>query len=389
MLAASVGVMLLGCAMTGASAELPPLAGDGVKDDTAAIQARLDSGVSRVELPVPKHEYVISRTLRIGSGQELILPRFAHIRLAPGSNCPMLENGNWENGDCDIRVSGGVWDMDNVHQRGNVIAGPTQFHPKGFCRDFFLGCLFRFDRVARLEVSGVTFRNPTTYSCQLTRTTDFTVQDIVFDFTSWNPVPLNMDGIHLDGGCRRGRIVNLHGRCFDDMVALNANDAFCSAYEGEICDIDIDGLQAEGTHRGVRLLSTGAPVRRVTIRNVHITTYRNVVGITHCFSDRPKRGVFEDIVVRDCFASSCAPPKGATGGRWPLVWVEGGCDVTSLVVDGFHRAETYSVLSSTVAVDRDARVGRLVLRNVSEVNRTDGCLETFEKKGCIDVLVRD
>ena len=36
------GVVLAGCCM----AALPPLAGDGVADDTAAIQARLDSGAS-------------------------------------------------------------------------------------------------------------------------------------------------------------------------------------------------------------------------------------------------------------------------------------------------------------------------------------------------------
>ena len=53
--------------------ELPPLCGDGVHDDTAAIQARLDSGASLVYLPPPEKEYLISRTLRIGSDTELRL----------------------------------------------------------------------------------------------------------------------------------------------------------------------------------------------------------------------------------------------------------------------------------------------------------------------------
>ena len=45
------------------------LVGDGVHDDTAAIQRRLDSGAACVYLPPPPKEYLISSTLRIGSGQ--------------------------------------------------------------------------------------------------------------------------------------------------------------------------------------------------------------------------------------------------------------------------------------------------------------------------------
>ena len=63
---------------------LPPLVGDGVADDTAAIQARLDSGAPCVYLPPPKRHYRISKTLRIGSGTELRLDRFSVVRLAPG-----------------------------------------------------------------------------------------------------------------------------------------------------------------------------------------------------------------------------------------------------------------------------------------------------------------
>lgn len=40
-------------ALTLTAAELPRLVGDGVHDDTAAIQARLDSGTSCVYLPPP------------------------------------------------------------------------------------------------------------------------------------------------------------------------------------------------------------------------------------------------------------------------------------------------------------------------------------------------
>ena len=57
---------------------------------------------------------------------------------------------------------------------------------------------------------------------------------------SLRQVFLNMDGVHLDGWCHHGKISNLRGTCFDDMVALNANDGQCAQEEGDITDIDID-----------------------------------------------------------------------------------------------------------------------------------------------------
>ena len=50
------------------------------------------------------------------------------------------------------------------------------------------------------------------------------VDDLTFDYTTCNPIFLNMDGVHLDGWCHHGKISNLRGMCFDDMVALNAAD---------------------------------------------------------------------------------------------------------------------------------------------------------------------
>ena len=51
------------------------LYGDGIRDDWPAIQELLDSGVSCVYLPPPEKCYVIGKTLRIHSNQELRLDR--------------------------------------------------------------------------------------------------------------------------------------------------------------------------------------------------------------------------------------------------------------------------------------------------------------------------
>lgn len=68
------------------------LYGDGVHDDTAAIQEMLDSGICEVALPAPSVKYCISETLRVHSKPTLRLPETAEIFLLANSSCPMLTN---------------------------------------------------------------------------------------------------------------------------------------------------------------------------------------------------------------------------------------------------------------------------------------------------------
>ena len=357
-----------------ARAELPPLVGDGVHDDTAAIQARLDSGATLVYLPSPKKEYLISKALLLSSNCELRLDRNTVVRLAPGSRCSMVENRHYETGDRNLAVTGGRWEYDNVLQKGNlfVAKGVNMMDATAYSRANDRGCVFIFDRVDGLALRGVTFCNPVTYSCQLVRVSNFTVEDIAFDFTKWNPLPINMDGIHLDGGCHHGRISNLRGTCFDDMVALNANDGIDTPYQGPISDIDIDGLYSDFTHRGVRILSAGAPIRRVTVRNVHIKTYRNAVAITHFFRDRKTRGDFDEIAIRDIQSSATYEPDALYHDKtaWPIIWVESMCDVGHLVIDNVSRTETCRAVHPTIGIDPDATVEHLVIRDCRQVNET-------------------
>ena len=67
------------------------LYGDGIHDDTLAIQEMLDT-MCEVNLPAPEKNYLISKTLIIDSNKKLTLPRFAVIKLADNSNCPMVMN---------------------------------------------------------------------------------------------------------------------------------------------------------------------------------------------------------------------------------------------------------------------------------------------------------
>ena len=373
---------------------LPPLTGDGVADDTAAIQARIDTGAGCVYLPPPPKEYVISRTLLLGSGQELRLDRFTRVRLAPKSNCFMLANRNRETGDRRIALTGGIWDFDNVNQSPNpqqahkcsppvVVNRPERHDPK-----FYLGILMSFKCVNDLQIRHVTFRNPCTYSCQLASVSNFRVDDITFDFDRWNPIRLNMDGIHLDGDCHHGRITDLNGTCFDDLVAINANDGICSPKEAPITDVEIDGVHAGYCHSAVRILSAGAEVRRVAVRNVFGSFYTYAVGLTHYFPKKP-RGTFEDILIENVFAAKALSPEDIgvrSRANFPLVWVEGPVDVGNLSVRNFRREEK-TVPVASIRIDPAATVRRLTVRDCRMDNRLDQEIPFVERLGKVDNLM--
>ncbi len=56
------------------------------------------------------------------------------------------------------------------------------------------------------------FKDPVTFSITLDIVSYFTVDNIIFDFNYGNPLATNMDGIHLNGNCHFGEILNLKGR---------------------------------------------------------------------------------------------------------------------------------------------------------------------------------
>ena len=68
------------------------LYGDGINDDTLALQEMIDGAVGGLELPMPEKCYMISKPLIIPSNFKLRLPRYAQIKLMPNSNCVMLRN---------------------------------------------------------------------------------------------------------------------------------------------------------------------------------------------------------------------------------------------------------------------------------------------------------
>lgn len=227
--------------------------------------------------------------------------------------------------------------------------------------------IFYFEDVKNLRISGLTMKDPTIFACVLDHVEQFTVSGITFDFNLGNPNATNMDGIHLNGGCRFGRIADLKGPCYDDMVALNADEG----RGGPIEDIQIDGLFCDGCHSAVRLLSRGWPVRRVHISNVFGTFYQYCVGVTR-YSDDGKEGDFDQLHLSDIYASKAPrlPVHGKEGGYvYSMIWIEGGLTVGDLQIDHLHRRESVTSIP-TLSILPGAVIKVLGMEHVSQENST-------------------
>lgn len=356
------------------------LYGDGIHDDTLAIQELIDSGVCEVCLPVPKVCYLISKPLELPSNFRFVLPRFAEIKLAANSNCEMLRNKmvpdfaerippcifgfiNEFSPDhpCkNIEVVGGIWNCNNLEQRSNPIISRETTGYGG------LGMVFY--NVTNLRISSLTMKDPVTFAITLDTVSYFTVDNLTFDFNHGNPLPTNMDGVHLNGNCHYGKITNLKGACYDDLIALNAEEGT----NGPITNIDIDGLYAEDCHSAVRLLTVTQPVEYINIRNVYGTYYQYCIGITKHYVG-PLKGYYDGISLENIYASKAERyeiyNKG-TSRVFQIIFIERELYVKNLKISGLFRKERINPID-TIFVDEQTTIDNFILENVSVENYTD------------------
>ena len=401
------------------------LYGDGIHDDTAAIQELIDNAGGTLELPEPENFYLISKTLILPSGFKLSLPRNATIRLADGSNCFMAMNKTVykpehrtnpeiyarranlgeegkkriraytffvndyspdpEDATRDVEISGGIWDFNNMGQNPNPQASGV-YEPYGF-----VGYGMLFYNVDGLKLSNLTLKDPINFAVTLDRVCHFDVRDIVFDFNLGNPIPLNMDGIHVNGHCHYGVIENLSGTTYDDLVALNADEGSF----GPITDIKIRGLSAENCHSAVRLLTVKNVVENIEISDVYGSYYQYCIGLTHFYPGETE-GYFGNISIRGVNASkadrepirklvnTCKPTWG-TGFVYPFIWVQKKSYVKNLEVKNVYRCEK-TINTETVVVDEGATVENMTLENIKAENHTGAPLALIRNDGVIKSL---
>lgn len=364
-------------------------------DDTAYLQSLLDTRETKVYFPYKKEGYTISAPLRIYSNQSLCVDRFTVIRLAGESNCRMLQNDDWANGNCNVEVSGGIWDMNNLAQAKNPIHFPYPEREKGKglgYNDNYFGTAIQFFNVKNLLVHDLTVKDPVTFAIQSAKIFNADFMNIIFDFNYGNPYPINMDGVHLDGDCRHVRISNLKGNAYDDLVALNADDCYC----GPIENVVVDGIYVDEAHSAVRMLSTGSPVRNVTITNVFGRYYQYAVAFSKYFNEDTgetrdgvtDHGVFENITLSKLYISK-APRHSIYqkdgGFVYPLIWIENRTKVSGLHIRDLYRDESDTPIE-TIGVDPMGTVEDLIIDGVHQTNSTQTPITMLYNQGKIEGL---
>jgi polygalacturonase len=250
----------------GANVRAAGARGDGTGDDGRAFQQLTDSDERLIV--VPAGTYSVATPIRLRSGTRLIAHPAAVIRLADGAELgvkdALVSNANWDDGDSDISLEGGIWDGNCLNVRR---AAEDE-------RTGYTGNLLLFRNVKGFSMKDMTLRDPSSYFVCLGKVVEFSIQDIRLRI---NHHTRNQDGIHVSGGCSDGLIREIHatGRYCpgDDLVALNADDALDrsetrSALAGDIRRIRVHGLYAEDCHAFVRLASVWS-----TIEDVYMTDF--------------------------------------------------------------------------------------------------------------------
>ena len=219
------------------------LYGDGVHDDTKALQEILDACGT---VTVPDGSYLISDSLVIHDNTCLRLSHNTTIILADDACCVMLRNDLcYHTGrNHHITVEGGIWNGNNIHQRRGKL------YPD---KPYFIGFIMRLCGVEDLLIQNVTYKDPESYAMLVMDADRFTVENITFDY---NMCKRNMDGVHVQGPARNGFIRNIKGATNDDLVALNCDDRLDdgenpTCTKGEIENVSVDGIFAENGYTAV------------------------------------------------------------------------------------------------------------------------------------------
>ncbi len=282
------------------------LYGDGVHDDTGALQEMLDGrGDVKVEKP---GTYLVSRSLIIHSNTRFTLSPGAKIIAAPMSRCALMENEHFRGGgrDANIEIIGGIYDGNCDNMGYDCVEQIIHRNDKPYSPDIFSGKLLRFAHVDHISLTGVTVRNPMGYGIQIGDVYGFIVRDIYFDY-NWHYGCT--DGVHINGPAYAGVIENCHGTTNDDLVSLTTCDEeHAEISKGAIENVSIRSLTARNGYCALRLLSC----ENYSVSSIHVDgifgDYRHDTIIISNHNDRPGATWFDNIVIENVFARKSHTP---------------------------------------------------------------------------------
>lgn len=247
--------------------------GNGVNDDYAAFQKALDECR---EIYIPMGVYNIGETLKIHSDTKIKAEKNAKIVMKSATrrhrNDFLLTNSDFEKGNKNISIEGGIWDGANYLPENQKL---DLFDKNGYS-----GSVLNFINVDGLTLKNMVIANSVTYYVRMSHLHNFVIEDI--DFLSDN-FGVNQDGLHFGGDVKHGKVKNIralsYGQTNDDLIALNGDDSVerienLDLARDDIEDITFENLYAENCHTIIRILSID-----VAIRNIH---FKNVYGGFRC-----------------------------------------------------------------------------------------------------------
>ena len=371
------------------------LYGDGMHDETQAIQALLDQrGIVTLDRP---GTYLISRTLIIRSNTRFVLAPDARLLAAPMSRCALIENEHFAGGgrDENIEIIGGVWDGNCDNMGLDAVYEAIHREDQPYSPELFKGKLIRFARVDRIMLEKLTVRDPVSYGIQIADVNGFVVRDLTFDY---NCRFGTTDGVHINGPAHNGVIENLCGTTNDDLVSLTTIDeSHAEVTSGEIVNVDIRNLSAANGYSGVRLLSGGGcEMRCIRISGVYGEYRHNAVLISQ-HNLRPNTPIwFDDIVVEHVHAVKCLRELPEDGFRYwdganstlPVVWIETGIHAGSITLRDISRHEKESSPSFLVQIDKGAVIDRLVLDNIHQSCAPGVSVPFVRNEATVNTLIR-
>jgi polygalacturonase len=353
------------------------LYGDGIHDDTATIQAMLDKcGTVRI----PDGRYLITKPLIIHSNTHLILSSLATLRLADRANCSILDNDGLYSDETNVNITieGGIWDGNHMMQERQKI--PNEGRPgdenedkicdkQTYISNIYVVFMVRLVHTQHLQVKNLTFKDPTSYAIHIADSRYFNVENITLDYDLLKP---NMDGVHIQGPARFGKIRNIFGNANDDHVALCANGTIRSEItRGDIEDVDIDGVYCDNGYTGVRLLSRGDAIRNIHISNIHGEFRFYAVSFTHHYPIRDDKPILlENIHISDIYASKsraeCAGNHKSAVEKSALIWFESGIICRNITVENVYRNErNIYTKAPTVRISENVIAENLQIKNIN------------------------
>lgn len=229
--------------------------GNGVTDDTLAIQNAINSPSSVIYFPGGTYKF--SSEITFGDNKTLWFDKSAFLVRA---------NNSYTSGGCCLRNSNFSTGNTNIHIIGGYFDGNCANNTRSDSSPYMGGVFLRLFKVNNFSFTNGTIKNPLSFSTQFAQCTNGLIQNTLFVQDAWKA---NQDGIHINGLCSNIWIINSNGYTSDDMVAVNSSATGIFQLSAGACEnIQIIGVRGSGV-RAVRIISGGGVnVSKVSVSKV-------------------------------------------------------------------------------------------------------------------------